>query len=217
MGARVAWVFAGGDPPTASALAGLGSPELVVAADSGVEHALALGCAVHLVVGDLDSADPSALDAAVAGGASLERHPIDKDATDLALAFAAASARGCDRAVLIGGHGGRLDHLIANVVLLASPELADLRVEARMGDADVVVVRDAAELHGRVGDLCSLVPVGGPARGVRTTGLRFPLRGEILNPGSTRGVSNELLEPSARVSLEAGVLLAILPNARTTP
>ena len=78
----------------------------------------------------------------------------------------------------------------------------------------MVVVRDHAVLHGRVGDLCSLLALGGPALGVRTEGLRFALAGDDLLPGSTRGVSNELAEPVASVSLENGVLVAVLPFAR---
>ena len=85
-------------------------------------------------------------------------------------------------------------------------------MEARLGDARVFVVRRELELDGEPGDLCTLLPVGGPALGVRTEGLRFPLHGETLEPGSTRGVSNELLASVARVSLVDGVLLAIVPD-----
>jgi thiamine pyrophosphokinase len=49
---------------------------------------------------------------------------------------------------------------------------------------------------------------------VRTEGLRFPLRAETLVPSSTRGVSNEFLTADATVSVERGVLLAVLPEAR---
>src|SRR5436190_808954 len=83
-----------------------------------------------------------------------------------------------------------LDHFLANVLLLASPELSALTVEARLADARVFVVRDAVELRGSPGELCSLLALGGAAHGVRTEGLEFPLRGETLYPGSTRGVSN---------------------------
>jgi thiamine pyrophosphokinase len=75
-------------------------------------------------------------------------------------------------------------------------------------------VRDVQELHGAVGELCTLLPLGGPAHGVRTENLRFPLSGETLRPGSTRGVSNELISTVARVSLDDGVLLVILPLPR---
>jgi thiamine pyrophosphokinase len=67
-------------------------------------------------------------------------------------------------------------------------------------------------LHGAPGDLVSLVPVHGPATGVTTEGLRYPLRGEDLVPGSTRGVSNVLLGTEAVVRLETGVLLAVQPG-----
>jgi thiamine pyrophosphokinase len=186
----------------------------VIAADSGLDHAHELGVAVDVVVGDLDSVDPDTLAAAELAGTIVERHPTAKDATDLELALLAARDRGALEIVVVGGHGGRLDHFLANALLLASPALADVRVRARIGDADVFVVRDRVELTGAPGALCSLLPVGGPAEGVRTEGLRFPLAGETLFPASTRGVSNELVATAATVSLEHGVLLAILPEPR---
>ncbi|MEX1006893.1 MAG: thiamine diphosphokinase [Acidimicrobiia bacterium] len=210
----VALVFAGGDPPPPSAIADLPAADLVVAADSGLHHAVALGFRVDLVVGDLDSVDPAALDAAAAAGTTVDAHPAAKDFTDLELALQAARNRGCSRAVVIGGAGGRVDHFLANLLLLASPEFVGLDVEARVGSADVFVVRAAREVRGQPGDFCSLLALGGPARGVHTAGLRFPLRGETLHPGSTRGLSNELLEPVAQVSLDDGVLLVVLPDAR---
>jgi thiamine pyrophosphokinase len=205
-------VFAGGDRPPSTALDGLPPADVVIAADSGLGHALALGCHVDLVVGDLDSAAPSDLERAVAAGSVIERHPVAKDATDLELALEAARTHGSDHVVVIGGHGGRLDHFLANALVLTSPAFTGLRVEARVGDARLLVVRDHTELHGRIGDLCSLLPIGGVARGVVTEGLRFPLRSEDLEPGSTRGVSNEFVTTAAQVSLTGGVLLAILPN-----
>lgn len=47
---------------------------------------------------------------------------------------------------------------------------------------------------------------------MRTRGLRFPLHGETLAPGSTRGVSNEMEDHRAEVSLDAGVILAVQPD-----
>ncbi len=210
-GARdvAALVFAGGDPPGAADL--LADVDLVVAADSGLELALALGVDVDVVVGDLDSVDPGALDRAVAGGAVVEAHPTEKDATDLELALDAAVARGATTVRVLGAHGGRFDHYLANVLLLAAPRFAAVRIDAKVGDAHVTVVRDRADLSGAPGTLCSLLPLGGPAVGVTTHELRYPLRHETLEPGSTRGVSNEFLGTEAAVSLDTGVLLAIVP------
>ena len=212
--ARLALVFAGGDRPSRAALDDLPTADVVVAADSGVEHALALGFHVDLVVGDLDSVGAAALDEAVSAGAAVERHPVDKDATDLELALEAVRALAVDEVAVVGAGGGRLDHFLANALLLASPDFADLRITARIGPADVAVVRDRVALRGTVGDYCSLLAVGGPATAVRTHELRFPLDGETLFPGSTRGVSNQLTASIAGVELGTGVLLAVLPHAR---
>jgi len=209
----VALVFAGGDPVDEDVAARVPTGAVtVVAADSGVEHALALGCRVDLVVGDFDSADPAAVEAAVADGAKVRRYPEAKDASDLELAMHAALERGASHLVVVGGAGGRLDHLLANTLLLASPSFADIEVEAIVGRTRITVIRYLARLTGTPGDVCSLFAVGGPARGVRTSGLRYPLDGEDLLPGSTRGLSNELVDPVVTVSIEHGTLLALQPD-----
>jgi thiamine pyrophosphokinase len=98
------------------------------------------------------------------------------------------------------------------VLLLAAPRFADLHLDAFVADSHLIVVRDHAELVGSPGALCSLLPIGGPALGVTTEGLRYPLRRETLAPGSTRGVSNEFLDATASVDLADGVLLAVVPR-----
>jgi thiamine pyrophosphokinase len=50
---------------------------------------------------------------------------------------------------------------------------------------------------------------------VVTAGLRFPLQDEVLHPGSSRGISNELVAPVGQVRLRSGVLLAVLPDPST--
>jgi thiamine pyrophosphokinase len=206
-------VFAGGDPLPDEIAARLpGDDALVVAADSGLEHALALGRHVDLVVGDLDSASAASVAAAERAGAVVETHPVDKDQTDLELALRAAGARGATRVVVAGGYGGRLDHFLANALALAGSAAEGMAVEWVTGAAHVTVVRAEAKISGARGDLCSLLAVGGPARGVRTRGLRFPLDGDELLPGSTRGVSNEFVDEVAHVAVDSGTLLVVQPG-----
>jgi thiamine pyrophosphokinase len=207
-------VVTGGDPLDGVDLPALPHDAIVVAADSGVDRAEALGLRVDVAVGDFDSVTRGGLDRAERLGAKVERHPEAKDATDLELALEAALALEPqpDRLIVLGGHGGRLDHLLANALLLASDALRGVEVVAQMGHARVTVVRHRGELTGEVGDLVTLLPVGGPACGVATEGLRYPLRDEDLAPGTTRGVSNELVAPTAVVTLRAGVLLAVQPG-----
>lgn len=205
-------VFAGGDPVPTRWAAHLPAGALVIAADSGLRNAAAFGRPPDLVVGDLDSADPADVEDAVASGAEVERHPEAKDRTDLELALLVALDRGARHAIVVGGGGGRVDHFLAGGLLLASPDLAGLEIEAFVGDARLAVVRTHRGFAGEPGSLLSLLAVGGPARGVRTRGLRFPLHGETLAPGSTRGVSNEMEDHRAEVSLDAGVILAVQPD-----
>ena len=216
----VAIVFAGSQPVAPWVCEWLPSDADVIAADSGLHVAMALGLRVDHLVGDLDSADPAAIDTAVAAGTTVDRHPSEKDATDLELAFEAAIARGAQRVVLVDGGGDRLDHLLGNVLLLASPALAGIRIEAYCGDARVIVVRGGdppAMLGGMVGSLVTLLPIGGPARGVVTKRLRYRLSNDDLLPGTTRGVSNELAAHTASVQLEEGTLLVIQPFAGAVP
>lgn len=205
-------LLTGGDPIDPALDAVLPQDAFVIAADSGIEQALALGRTVDLAVGDFDSVAAAALEAAEASGAVVERHPEAKDETDLELGLAAAALRDAARVVVAGGHGGRVDHFLANALLLASPRFAHMRIEAYVGPSRIVVIRDGATLVGDVGDLVSLLAVGGAAEGVRTTGLRYALRRERLEVGSTRGVSNVFEEPSATVELDGGTLLAVQPG-----
>jgi thiamine pyrophosphokinase len=207
-------VVTGGEPLDPHLADDVPADALVIAADSGVDHAIAIGRRVDIAVGDFDSVTASGLQRCVDGGARIDRHPAAKDRTDLEIALdeALALAPPPECVVVLGGAGGRLDHLLANALLLAAPAYASLRIEARMGAARVHVVRDRVELTGRAGDLVTLLAVGGPACGVRTDGLVYPLHGEVLEPGSTRGVSNVLVSSQATVRLEHGVLLAVLPG-----
>jgi thiamine pyrophosphokinase len=201
-------VVASGPGPAIAVPAGA----TVVAADGGVERAIALGLDVDVVVGDLDSAPATALRTAELAGARIVRHPVAKDATDLELALDEATGLGARRALVIASGEGRLDHLLASLLLLGSERYAGLELDALVGDALVHVVRGDRSLHGAAGELLTLVPLGGPAAGVTTTGLEYHLDGETLDPGSTRGVSNVFLGDEARITLEEGVLLAVRPG-----
>jgi thiamine pyrophosphokinase len=186
----------------------------VVAADGGVDTALELGLAVAVAVGDFDSVTTAGLAAVEESGARVERHPQVKDATDLELALDAALDLGVDRIVVVGDSGGRLDHLLAGLLLLGHSRYAHIEIDALLGPASAHIVRAERVLEGHPGELVSLLPLHGPAEGVVTEGLAYPLRGETLEPGSSRGVSNVFTGREARIVVARGVLAAIRP--RTT-
>ena len=205
-------VVAGGEAPAAEAAQAVPRGAPVVAADGGVDHARALGLEVSLAIGDFDSASPAGVAAAEAEGARVERHPAAKDATDLELALDAALELDPARVLVLAGVGERLDHLAAALLLLGSSRYADVQLDAQIGPALLHVIRDTRTLEGEPGELLSLLPLHGRAEGVRTEGLVYPLDGETLEAGSSRGVSNELAGDTATISLERGTLLAVRPG-----
>jgi thiamine pyrophosphokinase len=205
-------VAAGGEPLDDVWRTELAADALVIAADSGLAHVYALGRTPHVVVGDFDSVDPDHLEQATTEGARIERHPADKDATDLELALEIARQLGATEVTVIGAGGGRLDHLLTAMTLLAAPEWAEMRIEAFAGPARLTVVHDHADLVGAIGSLVTLLVVGAAATGITTTGLRWPLVDENLAATSTRGVSNEITASPATVTVGTGTLLAIQPT-----
>lgn len=213
----IAVVIAGGGGIDATALARLPAHSMVIAADSGLDAALANGIGVDLVVGDMDSVSPSALAAAERAGVAMERHPADKDATDLDLALRRVAEDGFTTCYVLGGGGGRLSHLLANTQLVAAERHRSIDLRWLVGDAEVRLARPdrPVTIDGSPGDLVSLLPSVGAAAGVTTTGLRWTLDGATLEPGSSRGVSNELTATRATVTVGSGTLLVIHEGGAT--
>lgn len=188
----------------------------VVAADGGARHAPAFGRRIDLWVGDGDSLGEDGVAALERSGVPVRRSAVDKDETDTELALLAAAGAGASRITIVGALGGeRFDHGLANLWLLAHREVDGLDV--RVVDA-AVRVRLAGpgrtDLGGRPGDLVSLLPFGGDAAGVRTTGLRYALDGEPLASGPSRGMSNVRVAGDASLELDAGRLLVLETPAR---
>jgi len=190
--------------------------DIVIAADGGARHAAALGRRIDRWVGDGDSIEPGLLDRLAADGVPLQRAPTDKDETDAELALLAGIAADPERVTVLGALGGtRIDHELGNVWLLAHPALAGR--DARLVGARTrirLASPGATDLRGRVGDLVSLLPFGGDAHGIVTTGLRYPLRGESLIGGPSRGLSNVREDAGATVTIGEGRLLVVESPAR---
>lgn len=208
-----ALIFANGDPADGPMvrkwLARAESPYLL-AADGGAHIAAHYGLHPHRVVGDMDSISPALLADLEARGAQIARYPAAKDETDLELALIDAASRNHDPIIVIGAVGNRLDHTLANVYLLALPQLEGRTVKLVGGREEVTLLRPGTHrIDGRSGDTISLLPVGGAAGGVRTEGLSYPLHGETLHFGPARGVSNVMAGVTAHVTLNSGWLLLI--------
>lgn len=215
-----ALVVLDGDPLGSDAwLVGLAKhADVVIAADGGAMRLSTAGGRPDLVVGDLDSLPADAKRDLERAGAAFEVYPDEKEETDAELALDAAVKRGADEIVVVGAFGGgRLDHMVGNLLLLAHEDFAaiDVAIVTERATFRSLVGPGTLELEGAPGDWVSLEPLSEIARGVITDGLRYPLRRETLVRGATRGVSNELTERRGSVELAQGLLLVAVTTRRS--
>lgn len=183
--------------------------DLVLCADGGIRHAEMLGIWPDVVIGDLDSLPNGARNTLEARGVCVALHPRGKDETDLELALLYAVEQGAQRITVLGARGGRLDHELGNLLLLAHPDLRGIDVRFWADRQEAVLVVGKRVLTGKPGDLLSLLPIGGDAHGITTDGLEYALRDDTLYLGRARGVSNVFVDSRATVSLSSGLLLAV--------
>jgi thiamine pyrophosphokinase len=221
--ARRAVILADGDTAERGAIeaawpGSLDEIDFVVAADGGARHAAPLGLRIDRWVGDGDSLPADALERLRAAGTPIELSDHDKDESDTELAIRAAIRDGATDLIVIGAFGGaRFDHALANVALLADPILRGRAAVLLDAAARVRLVRAPGDdgapvetpLHGRIGDVVTLLPFGVDAERVRTDGLRYPLRDETLTLGAARGLSNVRTSERASFTLGRGLLLVI--------
>jgi len=183
----------------------------IIGADGGAARALDWGLTPQVVIGDMDSLPDGLRDELEARDSCFIEHPRAKDETDLELALTYAIEQGAQEVVVLGALGGRLDHTLANLLLLTLPSLEGALVRIVDGAGEVLLVGNgkAITLQGCPGDLVSLLPIGGDASGVTTTGLAWALQNDMLRFGFSKGVSNEMTAHQARVEVEQGLLLVV--------
>lgn len=200
-------IFTGSETPQIEMSEELPKPDLVVAADSGYDYAIRLGFRVDVLVGDMDSIT----DTEIPGHVIVERHPTDKDASDLDLALDLVVRDAPERVVIVGGGGGRLDHELSTAGLLCSDRWRRIdEIDWVSNRGWAYIVRRRRIIHGDAGSTLSLIPMGGDVTDVHTTGLKWDLVGDTLAHGSTRGLSNVMRGPIADIRIGEGCLLVVV-------
>ena len=195
----------GGNAPDSIIVAELSRDfDIIAAADSGFDVALEAGISPDIVLGDFDSVKSS--DAVE----DLPKHrlmkfPEDKDATDTEIGLSYLHRSGCSHITIIGGGGGRLDHLIGILRLFER----DMRPHVwRTDTAEVISIENEYEYHGKRGDTVSFFPVGHEICTMNSTGLKWPLDGLEWGRGDV-GISNIVPSGRCRVLMKTGRLLMV--------
>ena len=174
-------IVAGGSPPSGDVWRRwVREGDRIIGADAGASHALARGLTPDLVIGDMDSLADGDRALLKTGGCQFVVHPRAKDETDLELALTFAAAEGAPEIVVLGAFGGRLDHTLANILLLTLPQLDQVLVWLVDDREEMVLAQSGRRVtvEGQIGDLVSLLPLAGDASGVTTAGLAWELEGD---------------------------------------
>ncbi|MCL2299564.1 MAG: thiamine diphosphokinase [Firmicutes bacterium] len=174
--------------------------DFLIAADGGLRHLARRGLTPDLLVGDLDSLDEAPR------GVPCKVFPRAKDATDLSLALDEAIERGFAHIIVTGAWGGRPDHAVGNLQLLAKAARLGLRMEMLCGGFTATAVTGGSLLRLRGGGTVSVFSWGGKAEGVTICGLKYPLENAVLQDDTPLGVSN-VLDGEGYIKLEHGTLL----------
>lgn len=186
--------------------------DLMIAADSGMNFLHRNGIVPDIIAGDFDSAKEESV--AYFQGLNnvqvMKLNPI-KDDTDTEFVIREAIRRGAKEITVLGATGTRLDHVLANVYLLGIGleesvfiQLVDKHNRIRMINSDLEIGRDE-----QFGDYVSVLPVKGDAKGVNLEGMKYPLYDANIKCFSSLGVSNEIIDEVAKISLKQGTLLVI--------
>lgn len=204
-------VFANGDfVPSANLDKILAAADLFIAADGGAQHCRALGLRPDAIIGDLDSLEADTRTDWELQGVHILSYPTEKDQTDLELALLHAKNAGAQKIIVLGALGRRWDHSIANLLLAVHPQFDGQEILYLHGDQRLLVIEDKAHLAATVGERVSLLPLSGDALGVVTRGLKYPLTGETLVFGSSRGVSNVVVSENPEIEVQTGILLCVV-------
>lgn len=194
----------------------IAADDKIICADGGAAHALALDLAPDLVVGDFDSLSDPIRRRLEEKGVCFIDYPVEKNYSDLDLAVRYALKLNPQEIIIFGALGGsRIEHTFANMMLLLLPMKEGIPARILDRECEITVINRELTVKGEPGDYLSLFPITAAAEGITTQGLRYPLKKETLYLASTRGLSNELLERSAKITLEKGLLLAVRSSRRS--
>jgi len=187
-------------------------PDVLIAADKGMQFCYQYQFVPDYVMGDFDSVESSIRD-------YYQSHPDvemvafqpEKDDTDTEIAFLKAMEIGSDEVVILGAFGGRMDHCIANIQLLKlavgkgiRASLADPQNSISLIDQKTVLRKEE-----QYGKYVSFLPFTDQVTGINLQGYKYPLEQYTMIKGPAIGVSNEMVEDECVVDLKDGILLMI--------
>ena len=175
----------------------------LLAADGGANRLARLGLRPKAVIGDLDSISEQTR--AWLGEERMVHRP-DQDRTDLEKTLEYAFGHfGVTEAVVLAALGGRTDHDLGNLGLLARLAMGE-RLVFESEDETVLAVAGEASLAARPGETWSFWTFD-PSIRVTIEGVRWPVRRAALDAGNRPSIANEATSDEIRIRATGGAVL----------
>ena len=200
-------IVSNGFPPTKELLEKeITSADLVIGADGGGNTLLKHEFTPDVVIGDMDSFHkPKTVNFEII-------HDPDQETNDLEKALSLALYRETESCTVLGAFGRRIDHSLKNLSVLKRFNEAFNKLVFKDEGLSAYLVTSQFSTELPVGSIVSLFPLSGKVTGITTEGLKYPLKGEILENGERDGTSNENVKPEFSIEIESGDLLVFLEN-----
>ena len=190
---------------------GFSRDDIVISADGGASNALKMGLVPDVVIGDMDSIKfkvKEKINKKSAKTRYISTSP-EKNESDTQLAVDYALSLGIKKLIITGAVGDRIDHTLANIILLSSPGLEDIDARILTDNSDMFVIRKPVTINGHPGKIVTLLSLSPYTYFTWTRGLKYELREEKLSFSPVRGLSNEFTEKKVHLGIREGILLVI--------
>lgn len=188
--------------------------DLIIAVDGGLEALKPLGLIPHAIVGDFDTVcQETFLEYHNLPNITWNVHHPEKDETDTELAVQTALSMGADSIAILGGTGGRMDHLLGNLHLLDT--CLAKGVFAYLIDAQnkVYLLKEGKIFKKQelFGTYISFIPLTEIVKGITLTGFKYPLEQKDIAIGKDAGlcISNELVMDWGQITFTSGILICM--------
>ncbi|MCL2564355.1 MAG: thiamine diphosphokinase [Defluviitaleaceae bacterium] len=204
-------IFAGGEAPTEGFVRGfIKEGDYIICLDKGLEYADRAGLAPSVILGDFDSVNEELLEKYAAKGIPIKDYPAKKDFTDMELGINHAIQAGVNELILLAAFGGRIDHTLGNIDNLLQAVHKGVKAAIYDEKQHLYVINEGQEFHYKEGSIISLISLSDKVEGITTKNLLYPLEGENLVKGYSRGVSNIFTKDVAVIDFKSGMLQVVV-------
>jgi len=182
--------------------------DFIICADGGLNYLDSLNVKPNLIVGDFDSANINLLEKYK--NVEIKKYPAEKNFTDTEIAIEEAIACGFNEITIFGATGTRLDHTMANILLIERYIKNGISIRIVDNNNYISILNKDITINKKEGYFLSIIPISEYIDGITLKGMKYPLLDVKVNRGSTLCVSNEIIAESAEINIKNGMGILFL-------